>query len=136
LEEFPIGNSNRKVRVGSQLSGELKEQLVAFLRDNSDVFSWSHEDMLGIEPSVMVHKLNRDPDHWTVKQKRSYAPERNKAVAEEVEKLFQAGFIKEGYYPDWLANVVIVKKSSGKWRMCVDFTNLNKACPKDSFPLP
>jgi hypothetical protein len=47
-----------------------------------------------------------------------------------------ADFIREVHYPDWLANVVMVKKSTGKWRMCVDFTDLNKACPKDSFPLP
>ena len=47
-----------------------------------------------------------------------------------------AQFIKEVYYPDWLANVVMVKKASGKWRMCIDFTDLNKACPKDSYPLP
>ena len=47
-----------------------------------------------------------------------------------------AGFIREVYYPDWLANVVLVKKANEKWRMCVDFTDLNKACPKDSFPLP
>ena len=47
-----------------------------------------------------------------------------------------AGFIREVYYPNWLTNVVLVKKANGKWRMCVDFTNLNKACPKDSFPLP
>ena len=47
-----------------------------------------------------------------------------------------AGFIREVYYPDWLANVVLVKKANGKWRMCVDFTDLNKTCPKDSFPLP
>ena len=46
------------------------------------------------------------------------------------------GFIQEVYYPDWLVNVVLVKKANGKWRMCVDFTSLNKACPKDSFPLP
>ena len=54
---------------------------------------------------------------------------------EEVEKLLTAGIIQEVYYPEWLANVVMVKKSNGKWRMCVDFTNLNNACPKDSFPL-
>ena len=54
----------------------------------------------------------------------------------KVEKLLTAGFIREVYYPKWLANVVMVKKSNGKWRMCVDFTNLNCACPKDSFPLP
>ena len=55
---------------------------------------------------------------------------------EEVEKLLVAGFIREVYYPEWLANVVVVKKSNGKWRMCVDFTDLNRTCPKDSFPLP
>ena len=47
-----------------------------------------------------------------------------------------AGFICEVYYPEWLANVILVKKANGKWRMCVDFTDLNKACPKDSFPIP
>ena len=46
-----------------------------------------------------------------------------------------AGFIREVYYSEWLANIVLVKKANGKWRMCVDFTDLNKACPKDSFPL-
>ena len=51
-------------------------------------------------------------------------------------KLKQAGVIKEVFYPEWLANTVIVKKKSGKWRVCVDFTDLNKACPKDPFPMP
>jgi hypothetical protein len=53
-----------------------------------------------------------------------------------VQKLLQAGFIREVDYPEWLANVVLVKKSTGKWIMCVDFTELNRACPKDSFSLP
>ena len=66
---------------------------------------------------------------------QSYTAERNKAVIEEVEKLLEAGFIKEVFYPDWLANVVMIKKSNGKWRMCVDFIDLNKACLKDSFLL-
>jgi len=52
-----------------------------------------------------------------------------------VEKLLQVRFIREKYYPDWLANIVMVKKSSRKWTICVDFTNLNKACTKDNFPL-
>ena len=64
------------------------------------------------------------------------APERDNAIKEEVHKLTLAKFIREVYYPDWLANVVIVKKANGKWRMCVDFTDLNKAFPKDSYPLP
>ena len=57
-------------------------------------------------------------------------------MAEEVRKLLEVGFIREVYYPDWLANVVMVRKNSGKWRMCVDFTDLNRACPKDNYPLP
>ena len=65
-----------------------------------------------------------------------FAQEREKAIAEEVRKLLEASFIREVYYPDWLANVVMVKKANGKWRMCVDFTNLNRAFPKDSYPLP
>ena len=68
--------------------------------------------------------------------RKSECSPRNEIIAEEVRKLQEASFIREVYYPDWLANVVMVKKASGKWRMCMDFTNLNKACPKDSYPLP
>ena len=57
-------------------------------------------------------------------------------IKDEVVKLKRAGTIKEVFYPEWLANTVVVKKKSGKWRVCVDFTNLNKACPKDPFPMP
>ena len=66
---------------------------------------------------------------------RIFAPEHNRAITKEVEKLLEADFIREVFYLDWLANMVMVKKSNGKWRMCVDFTDLNKACLKDSFPL-
>ena len=65
-----------------------------------------------------------------------FFPEIENAIKEEVQKLAVAKFIREVYYLDWLANVVMVKKANGKWRMGVDFTNLNKACPKDSYPLP
>ena len=59
-----------------------------------------------------------------------FALEQNQAIIDEVNKLLAAGFIREVYYPDWLVNVVLMKKTNGKWRMCVDFTDLNKACPK------
>ena len=92
--------------------------------------------MLGIDKKIIQHRLNVNPECKPVQQKRRiFAPEHNKAVTKEVEKLLEVNFIKEVFYPDWLANVVMVKKSNGKWRMCVDFTGLNKACPKDSFPL-
>lgn len=90
-----------------------------------------------IDPTVIEHRLNVDQNCRPVKQRRrSFAPERNQAIADEVRKLIKAEFIQEVDYPEWLANVVLVKKANGKWRMCVDFTDLNKACPKDSFPLP
>ena len=59
-----------------------------------------------------------------------------KAVKKEVNKLKRAGAINEVFNPEWLANTIVVKKKSGKWRVCVDFTDLNKACPKDPFPIP
>ena len=93
--------------------------------------------MPGIDPNVITHCLNVHPYSKPVRQrKRVFAPERDNAIKEEVQKLTLAKFIQEVYYPNWLANVVIVKKANGKWRMCVDFTDLNKACPKDSYPLP
>ena len=93
--------------------------------------------MGGIDPTVITHKLNTNPSFKPIKQKRkSFAPERQKAINEEVDKLLQAGVIREVEYPEWLANVVLVKKTNGKWRLCIDFTDINKACPKDSFPLP
>lgn len=94
MEEFEVGGKERRIRVGSLLSPEIKESLVTFLRNNSDVFTWSHDDMPGIDPSVISHRLNVDPNYRPVKQKtRSFAPERNQAIHEEVERLLKAGFI-------------------------------------------
>ena len=102
---------------------------------NLDVFAWSHEDIFA--PEIIQHKLNVNPDRKPIQQRRRvFAPERDQAVMDEVTKLLVAGFIQEVHYPKWLANVVLVKKVNGKWRMCEDFTDLNRACPKDSFPLP
>ena len=93
--------------------------------------------MGGIDPAIITHRLSVNPSFKLVKQKRrSFSPERQKAINEEVGKLLQAGAIREVEYPEWLANVVLVKKANGKWRLCIDFTDVNRACSKDSFPLP
>ena len=90
-----------------------------------------------IDPSVMVHKLNVSPTFPPIRQKkRVFAQKQDQAIAEEVHKLQNENFIREIYYPNWLANVVMVKKANGKWRMCIDFTDLNKVCPKDSYHFP
>ena len=119
------------------LSPGMRAKLVQFLKKNLDVFAWSHEDMPVIVPKIIQHKLNVNPDRKPIQQRRRvFAHERDQAIMDKVTKLLAAGFIREVHYLEWLANVVLVKKANGKWRMCVDFTNLNKACLKDSFPLP
>ncbi|KAJ9556001.1 hypothetical protein OSB04_010615 [Centaurea solstitialis] len=128
---------DRKVFVGATLTPDIKNSIISFLQEHSDCFAWSHEDMVGIDPNIISHKLNVDPTFKPVKQKRrKFAPERNKVINEEVDNLLKTGKIREVKYPDWLANVVVVQKKNGKWRVCIDFTDLNKACPKDPFPLP
>jgi len=80
-----------------------------------DIFAWTYEDMLGIDPNTIVHQLNVSPSFPPVRQrKRVFAQERDKATIEEVHKLLGAGFIREVDYHEWVANVVIVKKVNGK----------------------
>ena len=105
----------KKTRIGTTLSPEMRTRLIEFLKENLDVFAWSHEGMSGISPRIIQHKLNVDPERKPVQQRRrAFAPERDQAITEEVTKLLTAGFICEVYYPDWLANVVLVKKAHGK----------------------
>ncbi|KAI5333676.1 hypothetical protein L3X38_023808 [Prunus dulcis] len=93
--------------------------------------------MPGISPDIISHRLSVNPAVRPVRQKRrAYDPERYEAMKAEVDRLSSIRFIREVDYPTWLANVVMVRKPRKGWRMCVDYTNLNRACPKDSFPLP
>ena len=108
-----------------------------FFRENLDVFAWSAAEMSSIPSSIISHSLNINPVVRPIKQKkRKLGLERLIAVRQETSKLLKDDFISEVHYPDWLSNVVMVKKANEKWRMCVDITDLNKACPKDSFSLP
>ena len=138
LEPVPLYDDPEHLTyIGSKLAEHLKSPLTHLLRQNKDVFAWKQADMGGIDPTIITHRLNDSPSFKPVKQKRrSFAPERQKVINEEVGKLFQDGAIREVEYPEWLANVVHVKKENSKWRLCIDFTNINKACPKNSFPLP
>ncbi|XP_030963402.1 uncharacterized protein LOC115984522 [Quercus lobata] len=96
-------------RIGTGMKEKAREDLIQFLRKSIDVFAWSHDDMPGIDPSVITHRLNVYPFFKPIRQKkRVFAPERDKAIKEEVQKLTAANFIKEVYYPDWLANVVML----------------------------
>ncbi|GKV47753.1 hypothetical protein SLEP1_g54620 [Rubroshorea leprosula] len=111
VEEIQIDDKDpsRKTQIGTKLNLEERAELIAFLRANKDVFAWTSADMPGIPTSV---------------------------IKEEVEKLLQAGFIRRVDYCEWVANPVLVKKANSKWWMCIDYTNLNDACPKDCYPMP
>jgi hypothetical protein len=98
---------------------------------------WQISDMLGISREVIEHKLGIDPAFKPINQKeRRYILERRKTIRLEVNKLLEAKFIRQVDYPSWLANTILVEKADKSWRMCIDYTSLNKACPKDEYPLP
>lgn len=125
------------LNVGKAIGGEARTALINFLCENISVFAWSLADMPGIPRHVAEHKLCIKIDAKPVRQKRrNMGPERRLAVQKEVEKLLVAGFICPVEHPEWLANPVLVKKSNGDWRMCIDYTDLNKAYPMDHFPMP
>ncbi|XP_023926907.1 uncharacterized protein LOC112038331 [Quercus suber] len=131
-----LGDSTKVLKIGTALLTSEKEKNDLLLMSKLRCFCLKHEDMPEIDRKIIQHRLNVNLEYKPVQQKRRiFAPEHNKAVTKEVEKLLEANFIREVFYPNWLANVVMVKKSNGKWRICVDFTNLNKVCPKDSFLL-
>ena len=127
LEEIIMdGDPKKFFQVRAQLPPRKKEKLIAFLRENIDVFAWNAYEALGVDPDFICHHLNVNPAVLPKKQPpwRS-SKEHSDVVEEEVNKLKQAGSVKEVFYPEWLANTVVVKKKSGKWQVCVDFTDLN-----------
>jgi hypothetical protein len=94
-------------------------------------------DLCGVNRDVIERSLNVDPAIMPRKQRlRKMSDDKAEGARNEVKRLLSAGLIREVTYPEWLANTVIVKKANGKWKMGIDFTDLNKACPKDEFPLP
>ncbi|GJX98926.1 reverse transcriptase domain-containing protein [Tanacetum coccineum] len=104
--EYP----EQSIAIGSTLTEEGQKSLYELLKRNQDIFAWKPEDMTGVL--------------------------RNKAIQEEVGKLVDAGIMEEVHYHSWLSDTVMVKEHDNSWRMCVDFKDLNKACPKDVYPLP
>ncbi|KAL0416413.1 UNVERIFIED_CONTAM: Pro-Pol polyprotein [Sesamum latifolium] len=128
---------DKTTRIGSHLEGKTKEEIILCLQRNADIFAWAPQDLEGIDPKVITHHLNIDPDIKPVKQKkRHFEPEKDKIIQTEVDKLMAARHIEEIQFPEWLSNVVLVPKPMGKWRIYIDFRELNKACPKDFYPLP
>lgn len=104
------------VQIRLDLDKVTKKWLISFLQENVNTFSWSTTDIPKIDLEMMVHKLNIDPTYHPMKQKKQdFVLECQKEIIEEINKLVKAGFIQKMMYPDWLANVVLVKKANGKW---------------------
>ena len=105
---------NRVVKISKGLKEELAHQFAKFLSLNQDMFAWTHADMVGIHPEVMCH-LNIDSQAKLVHQKwRALDADHYKALQDEVDRLLKIGFIRESYYPDWLANPLLVIKLNRK----------------------
>ena len=137
LESILIGWPGKCTYVSSLLSKEERARLQQILQANVDVFAWTHSDMVGISPMHASHKINVVSSAKPIRKRvrRSHL-DPYPVIQAEVDNLLKVGFIKGVKYPKWLANVVVVPKKGGKWRVCVDYTDLNDACPKDNFPLP
>jgi len=131
-----VDRAGQNTRLGSTLGEEGKSIITTVLFKNTDLFAWSAADMPGIDPRIISHQLSICKEARPIAQKkRKFVGEKGRIVEEETRKLLDAGFIREVHYTTWLANIVLVQKNNGKWRMCTDYTHLNRACPKDAYPL-
>lgn len=139
LVEINLGSDDdpRPTFVSATLTPEEREDYRQFLMQYHDCFAWSYKEMPGLDPNVATHKLAIDPQYRPIKQQPCrFRPQLKNDIVAEVDKLINARFIKEIQYPRWLANIVPVLKKNGQVRVCVDFRDLNRTCPKDDFPTP
>ena len=139
FETLNLGNDENPclIKIGSTLNEKERKDLKELLTEFQEVFSWSYEDMPGIDPEIAQHHIDTYAHMVPVKQKLwCMRTEWLLKIIEEVTKQLKVGFIKLIHQAEWIANVVPVPKKDGKVRMCKNFRDLKKACPKDDFPLP
>ena len=119
-------DTDRYFQRGASMGSLDKVETLLLLIQNVDVFAWTPYEVPGVDPKFIVYKFNIDPSFPPKKQKpRRSAREHVEVVKSEVQRLKEVGAIKEIYFSEWLANTVVVKKKNGKWKVCVDFTDLN-----------
>ena len=139
LKELNLGTFKdpQPIYISALLTQAEEHEYFKLLSEYKDVFAWSYKEMPALNPKVVVHWLEIKKGVILKKQsQRRLGPELIPEIESEVNKLIDAGFIREVKYPTWIANIVPVRKKNGQLRVCVDFRDLNEAWPKDDFPLP
>jgi hypothetical protein len=123
--------------VSKKLRPCLRELMIALLKDYADCFAWDYTEMPGLDRSIVEHRLPLKNGFWPFQQRaRQMKAEVLVEVKKEVEKMLEAGFIRPCRYAKWILSVVTVQKKDGRWRVFVDFRDLNRATPKDEYPMP
>ena len=136
VEVINLGTDEEKKEVKIVDNPE-REEMIALFKEYIDIFAWSYKDMPGLDPNIVAHKIplleGTEPKQQRL---RRMSPEMSLKIKDEVTKQLNAGFLEVPLYPKWIANIVPVPKKDRRVRMCVDYRDLNKASPKDNFPLP
>ena len=134
LEEVDIGPGDkpRPTFISKRLDPSLREPMIALLREYRDYFAWDYTEMPGLDRSIIEHWLPLKKGFRPFQQRaRQMKAEILEEVKKEVQKMLDAGFIRPCRYVEWISSVVPVQKKDGRWRVCVDFRDLNRATPKD-----
>jgi hypothetical protein len=138
-EEIDIGNGAipRPTFVNKNLDADYKAKLMEILKEYVNCFAWSYSKMSGLIRGLVEHRLPIKDGFRTYKQPtRRFNPDIYDCVKEGVNRLLEANFIRPCWYADWISNIIPVeKKGTGKIRICIDFHNLNRATPKDEYPI-
>jgi hypothetical protein len=139
LEEIDIGTGDkpRPKFISKKLNPELREPMIVLLNEYANYFAWDYTKMPGLDRSIVEHRLPLKPEFRPFQQRaRQMKAEVLEEVKKEGEKMLVAGFIRPCRYAEWISSVVPVQKKDGRWRVCVDFRDLNRATPKDEYPMP
>jgi hypothetical protein len=142
VETIPIDISRilgvmENIFFGADFSPEEIQIYMDLFKELCDVFAWSYEEMPSIDPRIVEHEITTYPNIKPVRQKLHLVnPKKATSIKNEVEKLLKEGFIYPVQLTQWVSNPVPVNKKQGTIRVCMEFRDLNKACPKDNFPMP
>jgi hypothetical protein len=140
LEEIDIGDGDtpRPTFISANLDSCFREELTKLLKEYKNCFDWDYLEMLGLDHSIVEHRLPMKPGFRPYKQppRKIYKDEVLADMKKEVERLIEAKFIRPWRYAEWISNIVPVYKKNGKMRVCIDFRDLNRGTPMDGYPMP